>query len=626
MVTRRNLFKGGGLAAAGIAAASLSSCSTTADEAAFPTSQVLDAGLAVTVDQFRRGGVGPLYWSTYGYNIKTNLAMPQDVWSKNLDWVAENLARYGYRMVCTDGWIDYSQKTTENGYIVAYQDDWTLDWAGMVKDAAARGLDLGVYYNPLWVVTSAIKDPSKTVAGRPDIKVADIVNPGDNQNGSPNLNWVDPTRDGAEEYVKGYVEYFRSLGAVFLRIDFLAWFEAGYDQSEGTTGFAHGRDSYLTALSWMREAAGDMILSLVMPNCFDHAALERQFGDMIRIDNDVSFGTWYSLSGGSQFWQPIWSQWNNPFLGFTGFSDVSGRGQLVLDGDPLWMSTFSNDYERQTAISLFTMAGAPIAIADQYDTVGEYEGYYCNTEVLALRQSGLVGKPIYHNSHGYFFDTTSRDCERWIGQLPDGSWVVGLFNRDDGPHTTTKSIDFQSVLGLSAAANVRDLWARSDRGSMTGYQVALKPHACVLLTVTPQSPAHFETEVGAWAGTARFENSFAGYEGSGYVTGLDTAGSSVTLAIAAASSGVYRLDCHVANGTGSLSVIEVVSLDPESGSQIGSTRLEVPSSAEWTDWQTVTLSLRLSSGDNLVVFGFGPRSVGSVNIDYVAAPVAVTAS
>ncbi len=63
-----------------------------------------------------------------------------------------------------------------------------------------------------------------------------------------------PRRTGAEEYVKGYVEYFRSLGAVFLRMDFLAFYETGYDQSEGTVGVAHGRDSYVQALRWMREA------------------------------------------------------------------------------------------------------------------------------------------------------------------------------------------------------------------------------------------------------------------------------------------------------------------------------------------------------------------------------------
>ena len=54
----------------------------------------------------------------------------------------------------------------------------------------------------------------------------------------------------------------------------------------------------------MREAAGHMQLSLVMPNLFDHGAGERRFGDLIRIDNDASFGTGYNLSGGRQTWQP----------------------------------------------------------------------------------------------------------------------------------------------------------------------------------------------------------------------------------------------------------------------------------------------------------------------------------
>jgi len=53
--------------------------------------------------------------------------------------------------------------------------------------------------------------------------------------------------------------------------------------------------------------------------------VERQYGDLIRIDNDASFGTWLLLSGLRETWQPIWSQWQNPFQGFTGFSDVSDR-------------------------------------------------------------------------------------------------------------------------------------------------------------------------------------------------------------------------------------------------------------------------------------------------------------
>jgi alpha-glucosidase len=541
----------------------------------------------------------------------------EDAWKTNVDWVAATFRDYGYKMVCTDGWIDNTQRITPHGYIVSQADDWVHDWAWWADYLRSKGLELGVYYNPLWVTRSAVTDPSVTVVGRPEVKVADIVNPGDYFDGGGLLRWVDTTRDGAEEYVKGYVTYFRDLGAVFLRIDFLAWYEVGFDQSEGTVGVAHGRDSYLQALEWMREAAGDMQLSLVMPNLFGHGSGERRSGDLVRIDNDASFGTWYDLSEGRQTWQPEWSQWNNPFLGFTGFADISGRGQMILDGDPLIMQTFADDGERQSAISLFTLAGAAIAIGDDADMIGDNAHVFQNPEVLALRKAGLVGKPVFNNSHGFEYDPSSRDPERWIGQLPDGSWAVALFNRENGPGTRTKSIDFATVLGITGPAAVRDLWAHQDLGSMTGYQVALEPHASVLLLVEPQGPPRYQAEVGAWAGSARFENTFGGHEGLGYVTGLDTKGSSVAVAIAAPHAGNHRLLFHVANATGTSSKLAIRALDPATGVPLGTAELSVPSASSWSSWRTVPVTLAMAAGTNLVVCSGGTSGRGAVNLDYL---------
>ncbi len=619
MPTRREVLKGGGGAVlAGLAA------SVVGSGAAGATKTLPDAPESATPSRsrhagaraFRPGGAGPLYWSTYDYENSKNILISEDVWKANVDWVAATFRDYGYKMLCTDGWIDNTQRITRHGYIVSQADDWKHDWAWWAKYLKRKGLELGVYYNPLWATRSAIENPSVTVVGRPDIKVADIVNPGDFFNGPGTLQWVDATRDGAEEYIKGYVAYFRDLGAVFLRVDFLAWYETGYDQSGVTTNAAHGRDSYLQALEWMSEAAGDMQLSLVMPNLFDHGSGERRYGDLARVNNDASFGTWYHLSGFRQTWQPEWSQWDNPFLGFTGFADISGRGQMILDGDPLIMRSFARDAERQTAINLFTMAGAAIAVTDRVDTIGDNARFFQNREVLALRAAGLVGKPVFNNSHGFEYDTTSRDPERWIGQMPDGRWAVGLFNRADTAQT--KSIDFAAVLGFSGPAAVRDLWAHDDLGSMTQYQAALEPHASVLLLITPEARAHFQAEVGAWAGSARFENTFAGHEGTGYVTGLDREGSSVAVAIAVHGAGRHRLLCRVANSTGRPSSLTVRALDPASGKVHGTATLHVPSTHAWTTWQTVPVPVDLAKGTNLVVCAVERSDKGAVNVDYLA--------
>ena len=226
------------------------------------------------------------------------------MWKANVDWVAATFRDYGYTMVCTDGWIDNTQQITPHGYIMSQADDWEHDWAWWAKYLKAKGLELGVYYNPLWATRSAVTNPSVTVVGRPDVKVADIVNPGDYFDGGGLLQWVDTTRDGAEEYVKGYVATSASSAPCSSGSTFWPGTRWGSTRARARWGVAHGRESYLQALEWMREAAGDMQLSLVMPNLFDHGSGERHYGDLVRIDNDVSFGTWYDLSEGRQTWQP----------------------------------------------------------------------------------------------------------------------------------------------------------------------------------------------------------------------------------------------------------------------------------------------------------------------------------
>ena len=153
---------------------------------------------------------------------------------------------------------------------------------------------------------------------------------------------------------------------------------------------------------------------------------------------------------------------------------------------------------------------------------------------------------------------------------------------------------------------------------MTGYQTALGPHASVLLTVVPQGVPHYQADVGAWSGSARFENTFGGHEGMGYVTDLQNVGSSVALGIGIPKAGARRLSCRVANSTGSRSALTVRALNPETGHVHGSAVLHVPSTAAWTSWQTVPVTLTMAAGTNLVVLGVESSDQGGVNLDYVA--------
>ena len=278
-----------------------------------------------TSRRIRTGRPG-LMWTTYGYNLPNNSNIPEDVWKADIDWFIAEFGPHGYDTIATDGWIESSQRITKNGYIVSQNDEWSHDFSYWIKYLAARNFKLSLYYNPFWITESARTDRSVRVAGRPDVAVADLTADWDPFT-TDKIYWLDPTRPGAKEYVQGYIRYFEKLGAVRLRTDFVSWFENGWDQNLGQIQREHGRLAYLDLLEWIDEAAGpNFELSLVLPTLYFHGVAERGRTDSFRIDDDAGSGGWSWLSAGRQSWQPYWTQWHNPFTGFTGWSDVNGPG------------------------------------------------------------------------------------------------------------------------------------------------------------------------------------------------------------------------------------------------------------------------------------------------------------
>ncbi|MCF6093616.1 hypothetical protein L1765_06390 [Microaerobacter geothermalis] len=585
-----------------------------------------------------RNGSGPMYWIGYEYPFTTDSPLTESRWQANIDWIADNFKSYGYDMVSTDGWIEDSTKTNQNGYILSYNDSWTNDWQYWVNYVEQKGLKMGVYYNPLWVTQAAVNDPAKVVIGT-STPISSIVTSGDFFNGNPDpekqLYWVDVTKTGAKEYIQGYVNYFKNMGVKFLRIDFLSWYESGTAAGAPSGAIAHGSSNYETALSWIEEAAGtDMTISLVMPNLYNHANVEKKYGDMIRIADDVATGGWEQLSQGSfgdlrQTWQDHWSQWANPFQGFTGFSDISGRGSMILDGDFLRMNTFTGpyaDYERKSAVSLYTMAGSPIAIADQYDTIGNNSKYYQNKELIALNQDGFVGKPIYYNGNAYepttsgSPDTGSRDTERWIGQTSDGNWVAALFNRSD--NTKVQSIDFASILGLTNGASVRDLWSSTDLGFKTNQTVTLNPHDVSVVKIIPNNPDptinRYEAEVATFRDGANFNNNHLGYSGEGFIDKLESGseGSNVVFAVKATSTGNYNLNLRYANAMGYTSTA-TYTVNDEVNNILGTGKISLPNLNNWDTWGNANLTIPLSQGINLITISRNSDDLGAFNLDYI---------
>lgn len=440
------------------------------------------ASLEARDSKVTRRGAGPMYWMGYEECFVTDKALSEARYKMNVDWVAENFLPYGFDMICTDGWIEQGQTVNRYGYITKYCSDWSHDWAYWIDYNSKKGLKSGIYYNPFWM-TRATYDRNLPVKGTQK-NAQDIA-------GSAKFNdfiyWVDAEKEGAEEWVKGYVQHFIDLGFDFLRVDFVNYYENAY-----------GRESYLKMLRWISEACADKItFSLVMPNCFEHAAEEVKYADVMRVSEDVFGGGFDFLSGRRRgVYQEGWANWGNAFDGFIGFADVAGRGGLIMDGDFIRLNTAETDNERQFWVSLMAVTGSPIAIADQYDTIGANASFYQNEEILALNKAGFAARPLSYNCG------QSRSSI-WAGQLPDGDWVVGIFNREDSEQTMT--VSFSKDLGFEkdSKAMVRDLWRKSDLGEFTDfYRASLQPHSCMVVKI--KSPARrYQCEMAGTRGGAK---------------------------------------------------------------------------------------------------------------------------
>jgi hypothetical protein len=70
------------------------------------------------------------------------------------------------------------------------------------------------------------------------------------------------------------------------------------------------------------------------------------------------------------------------------------------------------------------VAGAPLAVADQYSTIGGWIKFYQNAELLELNLKKFVGKPLSN-------DTKDVRSQIWKGPFGEGEWIVALFNRED---------------------------------------------------------------------------------------------------------------------------------------------------------------------------------------------------
>lgn len=455
----------------------MSSCSNEIEMRYPPKPDLPDLPTVENIHKYK----APLYWSVYEYCYELERAgvegSQMDItsaeWDKIIEWVATDLKPYGYDMVCTDGFIPMLAKDA-SGYMTHYG---SVTLEDLVAKCRAKGLKLGVYDNPLW-----IHGESSTQIPGTNYTFGSLTYKGSNPVANPSVEdtwftWVVAENPGAKEYIDGFFRHYSELGVDFIRMDFLSWYEDGKDRNLGVVGRGYGHESYARALAYIAESANKygIFTSLVMPHMYNDAEIEVQYGNMVRIVADTQNGGWWHCSAAER--GKAYSSWPNcmnMFDGFTYWSHISGRDKVILDGDFIRLNTFSNDAERESVISLQLMAGGPIAIADQYSTIGGNTKFYTNAELLELNADRFVGHPLSDN-------LTDANNQIWLGQMSNGDYVIGLFNRSDNSVSYSYTL---KDLGIEGQYNIRDLWTHTDEGLASSISAVVAPHGCKILRLS----------------------------------------------------------------------------------------------------------------------------------------------
>jgi alpha-galactosidase len=171
-----------------------------------------------------------------------------------------------------------------------------------------------------------------------------------------------------------------------------------------------------------------------------------RLANLWRTTGDIK-DNWKSMSGigfRQEKWAPLAGpgHWNDPDMLVVG---------MVGWGKPLRPTQLSPE-EQYTHITLWCLLSAPLLIGCDLTQLDDFTlGLLTNDEVLAVDQDplGREATPVSKNG----------GQEVWAKPLADGSWAVGLFNRDD--QAADVAIDLAD-LKLAGPQPARDLWRQKN--------------------------------------------------------------------------------------------------------------------------------------------------------------------
>jgi alpha-galactosidase len=358
--------------------------------------------------------------------------------------------------LCNHGWIyiniDDGWQGVRGGKMNAIQPNAKFpDMKGMSDELHAMGLKFGIYSSP-W---------RGTYAGH-------IGSSCDNANGT--YDYIEAGNHDEFYQMKptpGAREGAHKLAACsFVKQDVAQWEDWGVDYFK--YDWAPIDVPHVEVMSnALKDSGRDVIYSLSNNASFDKAAHYARLSNTWRVGPDIT-DKWSSIQA-IGFNQDKWA----PFAGPGHFNDLD----IMAIGTVGWgkpRPTGLTPDEQYTHVSLWSLLASPLLIGSDLAALDDFTlGLLTNDEVLEVNQDALGKQATRIAKEG--------KAEVFAKELEDGSWAVGLFNRDLNPQTVTVS---WSALKVAGSHRVRDLWRQKDEGNFPDkFSAKVPPHGVVLIRV-----------------------------------------------------------------------------------------------------------------------------------------------
>ena len=362
--------------------------------------------------------------------------------------------------------------------------------AAVVEHIHRNGQKAGIYWTP--GVPKAVEPSNPPILNNAHNVQEILVMPLTSGNGFASSYKIDFNKPGAQEYVDSVVALFASWGFDFIKLD-------GTTPGSSLPSFAPPGgggpppnpdpenlkiDNRADVKAWhdaIERTGRPIVLALSWSLDHDYVNWWEKHSNSRRIEFDVEC---YQC-------QTTISSWSNVALRFTdlvAWQNDAGPKLGWNDLDSLEVGTGTTGSfpsglsvdERQTMMTFWSIANAPLYIGDDLTKIDEF-GFelLTNDEVIRVDQSGHPGRQI-----------TGGNTPVWAAKTDDGSYYVALFNLSDTPSAATVN---WNNLGFSSAAIVADVWRKRPVGNFAvGYTAVLNPHASALLKVRPHSDTQGE--------------------------------------------------------------------------------------------------------------------------------------